>query len=138
MTTVLVILIFAAALVGFAIGYKANPRKVEAFVKAHIVDDAPEAHEDHADTRYESPIAREARKASEVGRLRDEEIEAVRYLIAHNGKQTGEVCVNCPLSEFSDFDSCDCLSTGHGCLKQARAWLASHNLHEADLEGVPS
>ena len=60
------------AAVAWGWGYKANPERVRAFVKAHIVDDDPYQDEGHSATRYapesgESPIAREARKAAEVG-----------------------------------------------------------------------
>ena len=58
--------------VAWGFGYKANPERVRAFVKAHIVDEDPYQDEGHSATRYapepgESPIAREARKAAEVG-----------------------------------------------------------------------
>ena len=40
------------AAVAWGFGYKANPERVRAFVKAHIVDEDPYQDEGHSETRY--------------------------------------------------------------------------------------
>ena len=119
-------------------GYKVNPERVKAFVKAHIVDEDPYQDEGHSATRYapepgESPIAREARKAAEVVAARPEEIEIARRIIAANGacEDLGlDDCTNCP-SDIND----ECRAVRDtGCIggnKFAawfRRWLGDHGI----------
>ena len=118
-------------------GYKANPERVKAFVKAHIVDEDPYQDEGHSATRYapepgESPIAREARKAAEVG-ITPEEMSArlinSRDPDDYDDKTTG-ICDGVP--------SCShcfgCSGDGRGktsamVKEEARNWLLDHGIN---------
>ena len=121
------------AAVAWGFGYKANPERVRAFVKAHIVDEDPYQDEGHSATRYapesgESPIAREARKAAEVGTARPEEIEAAKY--ASNPDKhglcdaPGQLCGICPA-----FNECCNSGDPKARSEVARQWLLDHGIN---------
>jgi len=127
------------AAVAWGWGYKANPERVKAFVKAHIVDEDPYQDEGHSATRYapepgESPIAREARKAAEVEAARPEEIEIVRRIIEANGacEDLGLVdCTNCPSDigyECRAVRDTGCIG-GSKFAAWFRNWLLDHGIN---------
>lgn len=123
------------AAVAWGFGYKANPERVKAFVKAHIVDEDPYQDEGHSATRYapepgESPIAREARKAAEVGAARPEEIEGARLILKY-GTCSGHMDIRCG----GDDNNCpgpNSRCDGWHCHRQAESahrWLLNHGIN---------
>lgn len=122
------------AAVAWGFGYKANPERVKAFVKAHIVDDDPYQDEGHSATRYapepgESPIAREARKAAEVGITRPEEIAAAKHIIK-TGSCGGIYCSVCPLHTNTILKGLyNCVALTADLDGWTRNWLLDHGIN---------
>lgn len=94
-------------------------------------DPHPEKDESHSATRYapepgESPIAREARKAAEVGTARPEKVEGARLILKYGTCLDHDdiTCSNCP-GPNSAYVGWEC----HLPVKSARQWLLDHGIN---------
>jgi hypothetical protein len=140
---------FLVAIIGLVLGactmaalYISDDRRIDAYCDSIYPIGDPT--QDTPRVGGETPIARAAREASEVGKPRPEEIEAARVIITraignppdkHSLNCSGIYCYDCPLHKPCD-DSAGLMTNAEEAAV-ARQWLSSHGIDpDAEIEAA--